>query len=134
MLELLSDSRSRPELDRWQHLDADRRPHSNNSRERRGAEAALPLPLLDYPELEREMEIVRCTLPICRRRSPSPGRGGADGRALDLRSRPRSPRRSTGANAAVMGAEDIDRKTFEQSMRSLSSTAPISTWSPSGWD
>ena len=72
---------------------------SNNSRELTEALKRRCLYLwLDYPELEREMEIVRLHAPeLLRDPGPPPGRGGADGaRRSTSRSRPRSPSRSTG--------------------------------------
>ena len=72
---------------------------SNNSRELTEALKRRCLYLwLDYPEVEREMEIVRLHAPeLDERLAPAPGRGRSTWSASSTsRSRPRSPSRSTG--------------------------------------
>ena len=72
---------------------------SNNSRELTEALKRRCLYLwLDYPEIEREMEIVRLHAPeLDERPGAAAGRGHPHGpRSSTSRSRPRSPSRSTG--------------------------------------
>jgi len=92
---------------------------SNNSRELTEALKRRCLYLwLDYPELEREMEIVRLHTPdlseTLTRRLVEVVRMV---RALDLKKPPSIAETIDWARTLLlMGAEDIDRETFEQSM------------------
>jgi MoxR-like ATPase len=92
---------------------------SNNSRELTEALKRRCLYLwLDYPELEREMEIVRLHAPelpeALARRLVEVVRMV---RALDLKKPPSIAETIDWARTLLlMGAEDIDRETFEQSM------------------
>jgi MoxR-like ATPase len=92
---------------------------SNNSRELTEALKRRCLYLwLDYPELEREMEIVRLHTPdlseALTRRLVEVVRMV---RALDLKKPPSIAETIDWARTLLlMGAEDIDRETFEQSM------------------
>jgi MoxR-like ATPase len=92
---------------------------SNNTRELTEALKRRCLYLwLDYPELEREMEIVRLHAPelpeTLARRLVEVVRMV---RALDLKKPPSIAESIDWARTLLlMGAEDIDRKTFEQSM------------------
>ena len=92
---------------------------SNNSRELTEALKRRCLYLwLDYPELEREMEIVRLHAPelpeALARRLVEVVRMI---RALDLKKPPSIAESIDWARTLLlMGAEDIDRETFEQSM------------------
>jgi len=92
---------------------------SNNSRELTEALKRRCLYLwLDYPELEREMEIVRLHAPdlpeALARRLVEVVRMV---RALDLKKPPSIAESVDWARTLLlMGAEDIDRETFEQSM------------------
>ena len=92
---------------------------SNNSRELTEALKRRCLYLwLDYPELEREMEIVRLHAPelseTLTRRLVEVVRMV---RALDLKKPPSIAETIDWARTLLlMGAEDIDRGTFEQSM------------------
>ncbi|HWM62973.1 MAG TPA: MoxR family ATPase [Solirubrobacterales bacterium] len=92
---------------------------SNNSRELTEALKRRCLYLwLDYPELEREMEIVRLHAPelpeALARRLVEVVRMV---RALDVKKPPSIAESIDWARTLLlMGAEDIDRKTFEQSM------------------
>jgi MoxR-like ATPase len=92
---------------------------SNNSRELTEALKRRCLYLwLDYPELEREMEIVRLHAPdlpeALTRRLVEVVRMV---RALDLKKPPSIAETIDWARTLLlMGAEDIDRETFEQSM------------------
>jgi len=92
---------------------------SNNSRELTEALKRRCLYLwLDYPELEREMEIVRLHAPelpeTLARRLVEVVRMI---RALDLKKPPSIAESIDWARTLLlMGAEDIDRETFEQSM------------------
>jgi MoxR-like ATPase len=92
---------------------------SNNSRELTEALKRRCLYLwLDYPELEREMEIVRLHAPVLSealtRRLVEVVRMV---RALDLKKPPSIAETIDWARTLLlMGAEDIDRETFEQSM------------------
>jgi MoxR-like ATPase len=121
LLELLSDFQiSIPELGQ---VAATTMPivilTSNNSRELTEALKRRCLYLwLDYPELEREMEIVRLHAPdlpeTLARRLVEVVRMI---RALDLKKPPSIAESIDWARTLLlMGAEDIDRKTFEQSM------------------
>ena len=108
---------------------------SNNSRELTEALKRRCLYLwLDYPELEREMEIVRLHAPelpeTLARRLVEVVRMV---RALDLKKPPSIAESIDWARTLLlMGAEDIDRETFQHRCRSSSSTGPTSTSSPSG--
>jgi MoxR-like ATPase len=92
---------------------------SNNSRELTEALKRRCLYLwLDYPELERELEIVRLHAPelpeALARRLVEVVRMV---RALDLKKPPSIAESIDWARTLLlMGAEDIDRETFEQSM------------------
>jgi MoxR-like ATPase len=121
LLELLSDFQiSIPELGQ---VAATTMPlvvlTSNNSRELTEALKRRCLYLwLDYPELEREMEIVRLHAPELQealaRRLVEVVRMV---RALDLKKPPSIAESIDWARTLLLlGAEDIDRKTFEQSM------------------
>jgi MoxR-like ATPase len=121
LLELLSDFQiTIPELGR---IAATTMPlvvlTSNNSRELTEALKRRCLYLwLDYPELEREMEIVRLHAPelpqALARRLVEVVRMV---RALDLKKPPSIAESIDWARTLLlMGAEDIDRETFEQSM------------------
>jgi MoxR-like ATPase len=121
LLELLSDFQiTIPELGR---VEATSMPivvlTSNNSRELTEALKRRCLYLwLDYPELEREMEIVRLHTPdlpdALARRLVEVVRMV---RALDLKKPPSIAETIDWARTLLlMGAEDIDRETFEQSM------------------
>jgi MoxR-like ATPase len=121
LLELLSDFQiTIPELGR---IEATSMPivvlTSNNSRELTEALKRRCLYLwLDYPELEREMEIVRLHAPelsdALTRRLVEVVRMV---RALDLKKPPSIAETIDWARTLLlMGAEDIDRETFEQSM------------------
>src|SRR5689334_17779866 len=121
LLELLSDFQMTiPELGR---IEATTMPivilTSNNSRELTEALKRRCLYLwLDYPELEREMEIVRLHAPdlseALARRMVEVVRMV---RALDLKKPPSIAESIDWARTLLlMGAEDIDRETFEQSM------------------
>jgi MoxR-like ATPase len=121
LLELLSDFQiTIPELGQ---ISATTMPivvlTSNNSRELTEALKRRCLYLwLDYPDLEREMEIVRLHTPelpetLARRLVEVVGMV----RALDLKKPPSIAESIDWARTLLlMGAEDIDRKTFEQSM------------------
>ena len=121
LLELLSDFQiTIPELGQ---ISATTMPivvlTSNNSRELTEALKRRCLYLwLDYPELEREMEIVRLHAPelseALARRLVEVVRMV---RALDLKKPPSIAESIDWARTLLlMGAEDIDRETFEQSM------------------
>ncbi len=121
LLELLSDFQiTIPELGQ---VSASSMPivvlTSNNSRELTEALKRRCLYLwLDYPELEREMEIVRLHAPelpeTLARRLVEVVRMV---RELDLKKPPSIAETIDWARTLLlMGAEDIDRKTFEQSM------------------
>ncbi|MEX2448242.1 MAG: MoxR family ATPase [Solirubrobacterales bacterium] len=121
LLELLSDFQiTIPELGR---VEATTMPivvlTSNNSRELTEALKRRCLYLwLDYPDLEREMEIVRLHTPelpeALARRLVEVVRMVRD---LDLKKPPSIAETIDWARTLLlMGAEDIDRKTFEQSM------------------
>ncbi len=121
LLELLSDFQiTIPELGQ---VSASSMPivvlTSNNSRELTEALKRRCLYLwLDYPELEREMEIVRLHAPelseTLTRRLVEVVRMVRD---LDLKKPPSIAETIDWARTLLlMGAEDIDRKTFEQSM------------------
>jgi MoxR-like ATPase len=121
LLELLSDFQiTIPELGR---VEATSMPivvlTSNNSRELTEALKRRCLYLwLDYPELEREMEIVRLHTPdlpeALTKRLVEVVRMV---RALDLKKPPSIAETIDWARTLLlMGAEDIDRETFEQSM------------------
>jgi MoxR-like ATPase len=121
LLELLSDFQiTIPELGR---VEATTMPlvvlTSNNSRELTEALKRRCLYLwLDYPELEREMEIVRLHAPdlpeALARRLVEVVRMV---RALDLKKPPSIAETIDWARTLLlMGADDIDRETFEQSM------------------
>jgi MoxR-like ATPase len=121
LLELLSDFQiTIPELGR---VSASSMPivvlTSNNSRELTEALKRRCLYLwLDYPELEREMEIVRLHAPelpeTLARRLVEVVRMV---RELDLKKPPSIAETIDWARTLLlMGAEDIDRETFEQSM------------------
>ena len=121
LLELLSDFQiTIPELGQ---VSASSMPivvlTSNNSRELTEALKRRCLYLwLDYPELEREMEIVRLHTPdlseTLTRRLVEVVRMV---RALDLKKPPSIAETIDWARTLLlMGAEDIDRETFEQSM------------------
>jgi len=121
LLELLSDFQiTIPELGR---VAASSMPivvlTSNNSRELTEALKRRCLYLwLDYPELEREMEIVRLHAPdlpeTLARRLVEVVRMVRD---LDLKKPPSIAETIDWARTLLlMGAEDIDRETFEQSM------------------
>ncbi|HYP55412.1 MAG TPA: MoxR family ATPase [Solirubrobacterales bacterium] len=121
LLELLSDFQiTIPELGR---VSATTMPivvlTSNNSRELTEALKRRCLYLwLDYPELEREMEIVRLHAPdlpeALARRLVEVVRMI---RALDLKKPPSIAESIDWARTLLlMGADDIDRETFEQSM------------------
>jgi MoxR-like ATPase len=121
LLELLSDFQiTIPELGR---IEAKTMPlvvlTSNNSRELTEALKRRCLYLwLDYPELEREMEIVHLHAPelpeALARRLVEVVRMV---RALDLKKPPSIAESIDWARTLLlMGAEDIDRETFEQSM------------------
>jgi MoxR-like ATPase len=121
LLELLSDFQiTIPELGR---IVAKTMPlvllTSNNTRELTEALKRRCLYLwLDYPELEREMEIVRLHAPelpekLARRLVEVVGMV----RALDLKKPPSIAESIDWARTLLlMGAEDIDRETFERSM------------------
>jgi MoxR-like ATPase len=121
LLELLSDFQiTIPELGR---IAATTMPivvlTSNNTRELTEALKRRCLYLwLDYPDLEREMEIVRLHAPelpekLTRRLVEVVGMV----RALDLKKPPSIAESIDWARTLLlMGAEDIDRETFEQSM------------------
>jgi MoxR-like ATPase len=121
LLELLSDFQiTIPELGR---VAATTMPTvvltSNNTRELTEALKRRCLYLwLDYPELEREMEIVRLHAPelpesLARRLVEVVGMV----RALDLKKPPSIAESIDWARTLLlMGAEDIDRETFERSM------------------
>ncbi len=121
LLELLSDFQiTIPELGR---IEATTMPvvvlTSNNSRELTEALKRRCLYLwLDYPAVEREMEIVRLHVPEL---SEALNRRLVEVvhmvRALDLKKPPSIAESIDWARTLLlMGAEDIDRETFEQSM------------------
>ena len=93
---------------------------SNNSRELTEALKRRCLYLwLDYPDVEREMEIVRLHAPeLDESARPPPGRGGPHGpRSSTSRSRPRSPSRSTGRGRCCCSAPTTSTATiFERTM------------------
>ena len=92
---------------------------SNNSRELTEALKRRCLYLwLDYPEIEREMEIVRLHAPeLPEALARQAGRDRPMVRALDLKKPPSIAESIDWARTLLlMGAEDIDRETFEQSI------------------
>jgi MoxR-like ATPase len=121
LLELLSDFQiTIPELGR---VGAKTMPlvvlTSNNSRELTEALKRRCLYLwLDYPELEREMEIVRLHAPeLSETLTARLVEVVRMVRSLDLKKPPSIAETIDWARTLLlMGAEDIDRKTFEQSM------------------
>ncbi len=136
LLEVLSDFQiSIPELGR---IEARTQPvvllTSNNSRELTEALKRRCLYLwLDYPALEHELEIVRCTRPSCRRPSrASSSRSSRMVRELDLKKPPSIAESIDWARALLLlGAQDIDATCSRRRCRSSSSTAPTSMSSPS---
>ena len=139
LLEVLSDFQiSIPELGR---IEATTHPivllTSNNSRELTEALKRRCLYLwLDYPDVEREIEIVRLHAPGARRERWRARLVEVVDmvRELDLKKPPSIAESIDWARALLLlGADDIDRRDLPSSRcRSSSSTAPTSTSSPSG--